>query len=100
MQYAAANGALTERVFDCFGLSWRSGNWYAVGHCHLRGQLRSFRIDRIASVVLLKTQFIPPGNFDAVRHLALGLATIPRRHQVTLRLKTDLATAHSAQRTV
>ncbi len=94
MQYVAANRAPTLREFDCFGLSWRSGNWYAVGHCHLRGDLRSFRVDRIASVLPLKEKFVPPDDFDAVRHLALGLATIPRRHSVTLRLKTDLATAH------
>lgn len=95
MQYVAANGVLTAREFDCFGLSWRSGNWYAIGHCHLRGELRSFRVDRVTSVVPFNMKFVPPEDFDAIRHLALGLATIPRRHRVTLRLKTDLATAHS-----
>ena len=96
MRYTAAHGEMTERDFDCYGLSWRSGYWYAVGHCHLRAQLRSFRVDRIASVVPGKLKFVPPDNFDAVRHLALGLATLPRRHHVTLLLKTDLATAHGA----
>lgn len=47
LRYSAANQEVTQREFDCYGLAWRSGRWYAVGHCHLRGDLRSFRLDRI-----------------------------------------------------
>jgi predicted DNA-binding transcriptional regulator YafY len=95
MGYCAANGELTEREFDCYGLSWRSGRWYAVGHCHLRGNLRSFRLDRIDSVTSRQESFVPPMNFDAVRHLALGLASIPRKHAVSVLLKTDIVTARA-----
>ena len=93
--YCAANGERTDRELNCYGLGWQSGRWYAVGHCHLRADLRSFRLDRMESVTALKTPFTPPANFDAVRHLAMGLATIPRAHAITVRLKTDLATARS-----
>lgn len=96
MQYQAANNAMTERAFDCYGLSWHEGFWYALGHCHLRRDLRSFRIDRITTITPLKERFVPPMNFDAVRHLALGMASIPRRHSVTVKLKTDMATAQDA----
>jgi predicted DNA-binding transcriptional regulator YafY len=93
--YEAANGEVTEREFDCYGLAWRSGRWYAVGHCHLRGGLRSFRLDRILSVTPLTVSFLAPFDFDAVRHLALGLATMPRMHTIVVRLKTSLATAQA-----
>jgi predicted DNA-binding transcriptional regulator YafY len=96
MQYLAANNDLTERAFDCYGLSWREGFWYALGHCHLRKDLRSFRVDRVTAITARKEHFVPPMNFDAVRHLALGMASIPRRHSVTVRLKTDMATAREA----
>ena len=93
--YCAADQASTERDFDCYGLAWRAGRWYAVGHCHLRGGLRSFRLDRIQSLQVLPTRFVPPFDFDAVRHLALGLATLPRTHAITVRLHTDLASARA-----
>jgi predicted DNA-binding transcriptional regulator YafY len=50
LSYRSAESALTEREFDPYGLAYRGGCWYAVGHCHLRKGLRSFRIDRIHGV--------------------------------------------------
>ncbi len=95
LRYQAANQDVSEREFDCYGLAWRGGCWYAVGHCHLRGGLRSFRLDRIQLLTPLTVSFLPPFDFDAVRHLALGLATMPRTHAIVVRLKTRLATAQA-----
>ncbi|NBP49852.1 MAG: WYL domain-containing protein [Actinobacteria bacterium] len=36
-----------ERTVDPFGLLCRAGRWYLVGHDHLRGDQRVFRVDRI-----------------------------------------------------
>jgi len=95
LRYQAANQEVSEREFDCYGLAWRSGRWYAVGHCHLRAGLRSFRLDRILSVTPLAISFLAPFDFDSVRHLALGLATLPRTHAIVVRLKTSLTTAQA-----
>jgi predicted DNA-binding transcriptional regulator YafY len=57
--------------------------------------LRSFRLDRILSVTPLAVSFLAPFDFDAVRHLALGLATMPRTHAIVVRLKTSLAMAQA-----
>jgi predicted DNA-binding transcriptional regulator YafY len=43
MHYRADKGEETERDFDPYGLGFRGGRWYAVGHCHLRRGLRSWR---------------------------------------------------------
>ncbi|MFT4242281.1 MAG: YafY family protein [Acidovorax sp.] len=96
MDYRSARGEATARAFDPYGLAWRGGHWYAVGHCHLRGGLRSFRLDRIASLRPLPASFGVPEDFDAVRHLALGLASLPRALAVRVLLHTDLATAREA----
>lgn len=96
MRYGSVKDEASEREFDCYGLAWRNGKWYAVGYCHLRAGLRSFRLDRVKSVVALAATFTSPQNFDAARHLALGLASLPRAHAVTVRLKTDLASARAA----
>jgi predicted DNA-binding transcriptional regulator YafY len=96
MCYGSARDETSDREFDCYGLAWRGGKWYAVGYCHLRAGLRAFRLDRVKSVVALVATFTQPQHFDAARHLALGLASLPRAHAVTVRLKTDLASARAA----
>lgn len=96
LRYGSAKSETSERDFDCYGLAWRGGQWYAVGYCHLRAGLRTFRLDRMQSVVAVPASFTPPADFDAARHLALGLASLPRAHAVRVRLKTDLASARAA----
>ncbi len=49
---AAADGERRERDVDPFGLVYRQGAWLLVGHCHLRGGLRTFRLDRVESAVM------------------------------------------------
>ena len=93
LAYRTPQGDATERAFDTYGLAWRGGRWYAVGHCHLRGGLRSVRLDRVLSVQPLPASFGVPEDFDAVRHLALGVASLPRAFSVQVLLRTDLATA-------
>jgi len=95
LAYEDADGSATQREVDIYGVALRGARWYAVGHCHLRSGLRSFRIDRVQAITPLLATFTPPADFDAVRHLALGLATLPRAISVRVLLKTDLATAHA-----
>ena len=93
LAYRSARDEATERDFDPYGLAYRGGRWYVVGQCHLRHGLRSFRLDRVQSVVSSDVHFTPPVDFDAVRHVALGVASLPRAMQVEVLLKTDLDTA-------
>ncbi len=44
---AQASGERTRRKVDPYGLVYRFGAWVMVGYCHLREDLRSFRVDRI-----------------------------------------------------
>jgi predicted DNA-binding transcriptional regulator YafY len=95
LAYRSAQQDATEREFDPYGVAWRGGRWYAVGWCHLRRDLRSFRLDRITQLEMRDAFFEPPADFDAVCHLALGLATLPRGMAVQVLLKTDLQTARA-----
>lgn len=85
----------SERDFDTYGLAWRGGRWYAVGHCHLRKELRSFRLDRVVEVRKLNLHFSAPATFDAVAYLAKSAATMPRAIRVVVLLQTDLNTARN-----
>ncbi|MFY0562498.1 helix-turn-helix transcriptional regulator [Archangium lansingense] len=93
LHYRAAEHEETERDFDPYGLAWRGGRWYAVGICHLRNGLRSFRLDRVQSVQPLDVSFTRPEGFDALEHLTLSVATLPRAFAIEVLLKTDLETA-------
>jgi proteasome accessory factor B len=46
----AERRARTEREVDPYGLYQFRGAWHLVGHCHLRGALRSFHLGRIEAV--------------------------------------------------
>ena len=93
LRYGDAAGKQSEREFDAYGLAYHGGCWYAVGWCHLRRALRSFRLDRILSVETLERPFERPGEFDALAYLLRSLATLPRAHAAEERLKTSLERA-------
>lgn len=97
LDYRAADGATSRRDFDAYGLTWRSGRWYVLGHCHLRRDLRSFRLDRIVEVTPLDQSFGRPANFDAAAQLELSLASLPRATAVEVLLRTDLAGVQAEQ---
>jgi predicted DNA-binding transcriptional regulator YafY len=43
---------------------WHYGDaWYLAGHCHLRRDIRNFRLDRISALRLLDKTFNRPPNF-------------------------------------
>ena len=83
----------SERDFDAYGLAWRARRGYVVGWCHLRNDLRSFRLDRVVQVALVDAYFDAPESFDAIAYLAHGVATVPRAISMIVLLKTDLKTA-------
>lgn len=93
LHYRAPNGETSERDFDAHGLAWRGGRWYVVGYCHLRRDVRSFRIDRITHLHTLADGFTRPRGFDALAYLARSIATLKRAHGIEVLLRTDLATA-------
>ncbi len=47
---SASTGMVTTRNVDPYALVYRQGSWVLVGYCHLRKEIRSFRIDRIAKL--------------------------------------------------
>jgi predicted DNA-binding transcriptional regulator YafY/GNAT superfamily N-acetyltransferase len=58
-----------ERDVDLYAMVHRWGWWYAVGCCHLRQAMRSFRLDRIAELALLEATYTIPDGFDTQRYL-------------------------------
>jgi predicted DNA-binding transcriptional regulator YafY len=90
LRYRAADGALTSREFDVYGLVFRSGRWYVVGFCHLRKGLRTLRLDRVAHADVTARPFERPAGFDAPEYLRRAMATLPRAIAVEVFVHADL----------
>lgn len=96
MRYRTPQQTESERDFDSYAVAYRSGLWYAVGHCHLRRDLRSFRLDRILSLAALPNSFERPADFDVLAYMTRTIATLPRTHEILVALHTDIGAARRA----
>lgn len=93
LRYRSAGGSESERVFDPYGLVYRRAHWYTVGHCHLRSDLRLFRLDRVERVETREEFFERPAGFDALEYLLRSLGSVPRRWPVEVLLQTTMEEA-------
>jgi predicted DNA-binding transcriptional regulator YafY len=64
LEYRALSQEITERTIDPYGLAFQFGLWYLVAHCHLRGEMRTFRVDRIQDAVPGEGRFAIPRDFE------------------------------------
>ena len=64
----ATNGMVSKRDLDPYALVYREGAWLAVGYCHLRQDVRSFRVDRMLEATQApkpkSPDFERPADFD------------------------------------
>jgi len=82
LEYAADyDGPLTRRRFDPYGIVHWKDKWYAVGWCHLRGEIRTFCADRIQSVRSAGIPFERPEHFSARQYLMESLLPEPAGEQ-------------------
>jgi predicted DNA-binding transcriptional regulator YafY len=65
----------TVREVDTYGLVYRDQRWFAVGWCHLRSDVRVFRLDRVVEAAPVDANFTRPDGFDARAHLVSTLAS-------------------------
>jgi predicted DNA-binding transcriptional regulator YafY len=89
--YQNQRGETSERAFDCYGLVYHDERWYAVGFCHLRHEVRVFRLDRITGLEARDERFAPPPGFDSLDYLIQSFAAIPSRWLAEVLLQTELA---------
>ena len=93
LRYQDWRGEESERDADLYGLVYRGGYWYCTGYCHLRRDLRVFRLDRISAAELLDETFTRPVDFDCVEHVMHSLSHTPTTWPVEILLETTLAEA-------
>ena len=91
MVYLSGWSGQTEREVDPYGVAHRGGYWYMAGHCHLRGGLRHFRVDKIPEAQILDGTFSRPAGFVFPEALMDAPADTPEGRwsvEVLLEIKT------------
>ncbi|MWC27586.1 helix-turn-helix transcriptional regulator [Paenibacillus sp. MMS18-CY102] len=54
-----------NRVIDPYGVVNWNNKWYTIAFCHLRNEIRSFRVERILSITRTSFSFRRPNEFSA-----------------------------------
>lgn len=93
LEYQSWRSETTHRKVDLYGLVYRHGFWYAVGYCHLRQDLRVFRMDRISSAGISEETYTRPLDFDSLAYVANSIAMTPAPWLIDVLLKTTLEEA-------
>lgn len=93
LRYRDWQGGESEREVDAYGLVYSGGCWYCPCYCHLRQDLRVFRLDRISVVEMRTETFDRPLDFDCVDYVLRSLANTPATWQVEVLLETTLEEA-------
>ncbi len=77
----------TERVLEPYGVVALRGRWYATGLDSRSGQVRSFRLDRVARAAVQEGQFSVPGGFDPAAQVVEAVSGASYRHAVSVRVQ-------------
>ena len=64
IHYLSLKGEKTRRTIDPYALTFRKRAWYLIGYCHLRKDIRTFRLGRIERVKTLSGRFEIPEDFS------------------------------------
>lgn len=80
----------TERALDPYGLVYHDAHWYVVGYCHLRDDVRVFRLDRVLSIIPQAHEFSRPDGFDCLGFALRRFAAMPDRWLVEVVLEATL----------
>jgi predicted DNA-binding transcriptional regulator YafY len=93
LRYRSWNGEDTAREFNPYGIVFNEGYWYTSGFCHLRQDLRTFRLDRIIALEPLEQHFERPHDFDTLGHVLNSIALMPGTEQIEVLMKTSMERA-------
>jgi predicted DNA-binding transcriptional regulator YafY len=89
LRYLSWHGEESERDFDPYGILFHEGYWYTSGYCHLRQDMRTFRLDRILALEPGEQSFERPDDFDMLGYVLASVASMPGTYQVEAMLKTS-----------
>ena len=64
IEYKNPGGVAARRQIDPYHGVRYEGDWYVIGYCHLRAEIRTFSLARIVAAKMGKDNFALPPDFD------------------------------------
>ena len=91
--WTASRDEITHRVFDPYDLAVVEDGWYAVGHGHLRGEVRVFAVQRVRSVRQTGETFDRPADFRVEDYMQGSFRAVlgDGDHRIVLRFSPAVA---------
>jgi predicted DNA-binding transcriptional regulator YafY len=91
--WTAGRNETNRRVLDPYDLVLIDDGWYAVGHCHLRGEIRTFAVQRIRSLRATGETFDRPAEFRVEDYMQGSFRAVrgDGDYEVVLRFTPDVA---------
>jgi predicted DNA-binding transcriptional regulator YafY len=98
--WSASRDEKTRRSFDPYDLALVDDGWYAVGHCHMRKDIRMFAVQRVLSLRETGETFDRPANFRVDDFLKGSFRAMRGEgdYQVVLRFRSDVARRFAEKR--
>ncbi|MFN8222204.1 MAG: YafY family protein [Gaiellales bacterium] len=90
LDYTRSDGDRRRRTLDPLGLVERNGRWYVPARDHARGDVRTFRADRIANPTIGGPAEPPPAGFDPERHVVEMLVRLPWQWRIRVTLHAPI----------
>lgn len=87
LSYRSRKRDITERRVDPYGMVHFERFWYLAGYCHLREDVRVFRLDRIRNASPTRARFDVPTSFDAFEVVNRAIVSTPFPGTVTCRVR-------------
>ena len=81
-RYQAHDGVISKRQIEPHGVIHMDGRWYLIGHCLLRKDRRTFRLDRVMELEVGAATFQRPSGFDARRFLEERMPFLQSDYQI------------------
>ena len=69
LAYVSEDGVAVERDFEPYAITRVDDHWSVFGYCRLRGDLRTFRSDRVARFDVLDMPFAPRKGLSLERFI-------------------------------
>jgi proteasome accessory factor B len=90
--YRSSQGVESSREVDAYGVVFRGGRWYLVGHDQERAELRAFRLSRCTTDLKdAGPGSLPPTDFRAIDHVEAGPATAATNERARIAFTPDAA---------
>jgi predicted DNA-binding transcriptional regulator YafY len=89
-RYTSHGGAETQREITPYGVVVHGGRWYLAAQDHGRGEMRTFRVDRMREVEIGAAGRPRKASFDPVEHVVRSFAQVPWTHEVEVQLERHI----------